>query len=403
MTSDDAILEIVNIIETEIENYEIDHDICLKNKVIAEAINVTPSDISRFRAAKCLLHLDKIIALIRFLCPEKEIDLMRKICLLTVHTNKLYIIREAMEYTSTARMLNELITIVENQLASENKENKELAKIYKIAHAFQSKSSSYDELLYQIENIIPARNYARLFAKIIKCILLHYKKEFAHMERVYNEAEVLLNNLDFEDDFILRSYKIRLIEIKSIIALNVYSDLQTARKLANQVIESEICAVFKVHSYYTLGQTYLFDDYNKCMTYYKKYHDLLLLDGREKSAKIVREQDMVFAKIVHGRELETITTTDVSELGHLEARWGDRDKALALLERSEKEQGESVYKFYYKALAERDPRKLFESLILFINSGLKFYANLVHRDLTKFEDSTWGFIAETTIKNLTYK
>lgn len=403
MASQDAILEIVNILETEIENYEIANDVYLKNKIIADAIGVTPSDVSRFRSAKCLLHLDKIIALIRFLCPEKECALMRKICLLTLNTNKLYIIREAMEYASTAHMLDVLLAIVKDQLVSENKENKELAKIYKIVYLYLDKSVSNDELLKQIESTVPTRNHARLLAKILKCYLLHYKKEFAHMERIFDEAELLLNTLDFEDDFILRSYKIRLIELKSVIALNVYSDLETARKLANQVIQSEICAVFKVHSYYTLGKSYLYDDYEKCMAYYQKYHDLLLLDGREDSAKIVRERDMIFAKIIHGHGLDANSPIDLSELGHWEARWGNRDKALELLSRAEKEQGESVYKFYYKALAERDPKLLFEALIKFINTGLKFYAHLVLKDLANFEDKTWEFVAKTTIDNIGIK
>jgi len=393
---------IVKIIETEIENYEIAHDTTLKNNIIAKIMHVTPSEVTRFRNGDKMLHLDKIIKLIRFLCPHKELELMYEICNLVLETEKPYIIREAMEYCSTARFLDVLDKIIENQLMEGNKENKELAKVYSLVMRYQQTRRNFDDVFYDIEHTIPSRVCSKLLLKSIKCLILQHKKEFSHMERILREAETLFDELDCEDDFILNSYKVRFTEIKATVALNVYSDFKKARKLAKRVIDSDICAIFKVHSYYTIGNSYLFDDYDATMNYFKQYYDLLLLDGRTESAKIVKEQDMVFAKIVHGQELETIKTSDISEIAHLEARWGDKQKALKLIEQAVKEQGMSVFKQYYKALALDDPVLLYESLITFINSGLKFYANLVHRDLLKF-GGNWGTIAEIALKNLTFK
>jgi hypothetical protein len=104
--------------------------------------------------------------------------------------------------------------------------------------------------------------------------------------------------------------------------------------------------------------------------------------GRTSEVKIVDENDLPFINNVWNKHSEQPKTNDISEKAHYEAKNGDKNLALEMVDKAIENDGASGFKLYYKALATGDKTLFMQSLIFFVTKkGDKFYANLPYKHL----------------------
>lgn len=172
-------------------------------------------------------------------------------------------------------------------------------------------------------------------------------------------------------------------ELESRILLFHENNPEKAREVANKIIFSEIGARLVSQSYYIIGMSFLYSDYDKCISNILKYRDMNYDIGRHDQVELIDNHDIPFIKNYWTKYLHRPETSDISEIAHYEARKGNSGESLTLLEKAIEVDGESGFKLYYKGLATNDPNDFMESLIMFVKKGDKFFAQLPYERLKK--------------------
>lgn len=390
---------IINFICKLKDDYEVANNTTITYAKLAEISGCSEAAINKYRNREAEIPFLNVLRLVRFFAPDREEEIMNEICLIMLKYGRLDNIRWSMEYCSATRLLDTLKIIVDSQLKVTNAKNKEWAKLYDISYKFQKDNKQFKTLFKDLEYIHPTFVETKAFYCLLKAIFLYMFGEMKHLNRIIEEAQGYL--LKIKNGYIKYNYSVRLDELLAIKYLYLDVDLPKSTYHANNVLNSKIGLNYSAHSNHILATTFLLADYDKSLYYYDRYIKYLSENGRLESAKAVEHQDKVYLKIIHGIDLDSISTHDISELAHLEARWGDKKKALALLEEAEKLQGKSLYKEHYRAIALNDPDLLFEVLVKFIDSGNKLHAHVVLKDLQKH--FIYWKLGKTLLDNLTIK
>lgn len=351
---------------------------------LANELGVDSSTFSHFFNYKQELNFCNILGAIRYLNPENEESLMAEIINLLVDEDQKMPIRHSMEYLSTSGNLDLLEQVINSQLKSTNKENRDWAEAYLLSTKYQKGTQDDTSLITEINNLKPKFLETRLFLDILKLNLFYRMGHLTVFSELAPQIEKQV--LKIKSDFIRCHYLARISEILSKTHLLVFNNTKKARFYANNLLNAEyICANFKYNSYYIVGMSYFFENYEECVKYLETYVTHLEKYGkhrREERINNVVNSDIVFAKILWGEDLENFSTSDILEKAHYECRYGDKTKALEIL----KTFGDKENPFYlcYKGMATDNPQLIFESAVKLVAKGQKFFANIPMMQLEKF-------------------
>lgn len=362
----------------------------LENKIswqeLAKVAGVSKSALSHFKKDGTELNFPSLLSIAKYIFKNNYLGTIKHWSLKLRNPQN---IRFAMEYLAVNKLVDELEEMVTYVLSNyQSRKEVDWAKAYKIQLKYL-KNIPTSAVLEEIKNFSPKSPETKVFMTILEINCRSRSREFGTMWALTTNLDKDISKL--KEDFIKESYQVRLKEIFSYVYLLHKNDPITARKFANEIISSQFCATLTAHSYYIVGMSYLFDNYDECLGNIEKYRDALKDLGRLRHVEQAENCDIPFIKNVW-KTGERPETSDIAEIAHYEAVSGDKVLAVKLLDKVISEQGESGFSLYYKAIANDDLATHMESLIYFVSKkGDRFYANLPYRYLKN--DPVFGRMA----------
>jgi transcriptional regulator with XRE-family HTH domain len=369
----------------------------MENKIswqdIAKAAGITKSALSHAKNNGTEFKFATLLKIAKFIFKKEYFSTFKQWCL---KLNNPMNLRYALEYLAVNKQTNELDELVEKILAEgPSRELLDWASAYKIQVMYQ-KFAPTSEILNAIRLYNPKSVETKTLISIIEACCKHRLREYNSMAA---SAQGLDNTIEsIKEDFIKQSFQIRVKELLSYVYLNNYNKPEKAREYALEIISSEFCATLTAHSYYIIGISYLFDNYELCLGNIQKYRDALMDLGRENYANIADQSDIPFVNNVWAKYSEPPVTSDISEIAHYEAMVGNKEKAIRLIDEVESKRGQSGFTLYQRALATGDKSLFMQSMVYFVTkAGGKFYANLPYRHLK--DDPIFAPVADLLLKD----
>lgn len=351
----------------------------ITNSEVASACGTSDATISHFFTYKNELTVTMWMLSVRFLAPEKEKYVMDILADEMIATENRLNCRLLMEYASTKRDFSLLDKLIESQKKAP-KENKDWATAYALSNQYQKRVVENEEILDSIDDYRPKTLEMKIFAMLLKANVLYMLKEYKQVLRLAQKAEVLTAAI--KNDYIKESFKMRIYELFARGYLFLHNNKDKSRFYANYVINSRFfCAEFTSHLYHILGTSFVFEDFNESLRYFKKYQDTLRDQGRIDLVKSVEETDIFFLKVLWSKSVRDNETNDVLEKMHFHARLGNREVVEELYQNVEKD---DPFALCYLGTVKNDPDTLLQSLARFIETGNKFYVQLARKELLKF-------------------
>lgn len=365
----------------------------ITNSQLADVIGVDKSLISKFFNEGTEISFKHIFNAVRYLNPIKEKEIMSQICrLLEREENK----RAALEYASTNRDMV-LFKSILNDFSKSTTINRDWAKAYQVAFEYQSNEKTYDELLVLIHHCSPKQVEAKIIVRLTEAMILYKQHKYAHLKTIANIIDGLIPLV--KNEYLRDSYYMRINELLAAVYLHS-NEMTLAREYANKIISSNLGAKFVADAYYTIGTSFLHEDFSEHIKYLSTCANMYEEQGRMDLVKIIRESNIKFAQIHWGKDIENFDSEDVSERAHYEAKWGDKEKAISLLDsllNGQDVKTESNFKKYYRGLATNNPEILLESFFGFIDNSDKLYAML---PLNALEGTPYHRMAIIAMENL---
>ena len=343
---------------------------------LAKAAGVTKGAISTFFKGTSELSFSALLGISDFLTFLTKKDLIKEWCL---HLEKPKNQKHALEYLAINQYNDELHDLITKiKVEQTNKELLEWADVYEIYYRFITEAP-LNKIKQMIREASPKTMETKTFLRIIEMNVFAILREYQSLFHVYSDIKNAIKGIN--DDYIKKCYTLRMNEIMAHINLYYLADVNMARKYANAVISSKMSAIFKAHSYYIMGMSYLFENYDETLFYITEYRKICENFGRKDLTFIVDNSDIPFIKNVWNKHTAEPQTKDLSELAHYKALNGCKQEALDLIKKAIKSEGNSDFKLYYKALATGNKIDFLNALILFTSKGERFFAQLPYRVL----------------------
>lgn len=365
-------MHFVNMVEEAI-------DLCEKKITwteLAETAGLTKSALSHWKSG-AEINFISMLKISKLVSSIFRKDILKDFC---NDLQKPKNLRHALEYLAINNYTTELEKLI--MTIREKHTNRELldwADTYEIILEFlQYREIPY--IMYRVRNFNPKTYEMKILVSFIEIYCHYFNKEYKTMMSLCKGLKESINEI--EDEFINKSYNYRMTEIEANIYLHYYNQPKKAREFAYKIINSdfELGLKFVSNSYYIVGMSYLFEDFDKCISYILAYRDICEKLGCTELVAIVDNRDIPFIYNVWRKHNECPITNDISEIAHYEALNGNRETALKLIDQSLK-QGVTGFKLYYKALATQDKNIFMQSLIIFAKNGEKFFARLPYKHL----------------------
>lgn len=197
-------------------------------------------------------------------------------------------------------------------------------------------------------------------------------------------SQSLLTQIQNIDSSYLRMAYSKRVELCLIFSSIKSNNLHIAKDAAEKLITTEVFETFPTHYNHALiylTEVYIFDDFNKSLTYIKKALKMIeegFLEENERQQRNIRST-YDFLHIYHGKTTELLFLEDPAEQAHFFARGNEaeRKQALQILDNLLLQRGElSNFQVYFKALAQNDVELMEKVKDMFYLSGDFHYVKL---------------------------
>jgi hypothetical protein len=347
-------------------------------KDIGTAVGLTKGSLSHFKNDGTEMNFHALLNVARFVFNNDYLIKFKSWCLKFNQPKNVCYALEHLAVNRHIQELDELICKIRKERFMDQK-LMEWAEGYEILSLYL-KGKEPSEVLNRVRLFTPKVLEIRVLALITEFWCRNKLREYSTMEALITGLNLSISKI--KDSYIKESYTLRLKESLAFVNLYKLNNVEVARKYAEEIISSNFCATFTTNASYLLGMSYLFDNYELCLGNILRYRELLVEMGRTSEVKIVDENDLPFINNVWNKHSEQPKTNDISEKAHYEAKNGDKNLALEMVDKAIENDGASGFKLYYKALATGDKTLFMQSLIFFVTKkGDKFYANLPYKHL----------------------
>lgn len=356
---------------------------------LADIAKLSKSELSHFKKGielnfRSLFNISELVSKIT------KKDILKNWC---VNLERPKNLKCALEYLALNKYTDELSELI-NKIRNEhtNRELLDWADAYEILLLYLNKQST-KEILHNIRNYNAKTLETELLRVFIELYCLYSNHEYQLLQKLSDGLEESLHNI--KDDYIRDSYEMRIKELKSKTLLYYFNKPDEARKLAEEIISANIGAKFSANSYYTIGMSMLFVNYEECIGNILKYREICESLGQAEEVDIVDNHDIPFVKNVWKKHTQAPQTRDISEIAFYYAGQGNYAKASEIADEAIARDGETGFKVYYKALAENDPQLHLKSIIIFAKQGDRFYAQLPYQHIK--DDANLKMLADTLL------
>lgn len=360
---------------------------CLDKKItwteVAKKTGLTTSAISHIRndgiEPNFITALNLVKLAVELSGKNDYVDAFSDLCLKFERPQN---IRCAFEFLASHGKLNhleKLIDLVKRKYNSRsNHYLNDWAEIYSILLIYKRNPEDFS-YIHQLRTYSPRQLETKILSVLLEIYYLYLRQEYSSMLTLSESIEGCLNNI--KDPYIQSSFSHRLFQMLAYAHLYIFDDPQKARHYAQKIISNNFSADLAIDSYYIVGMSFFFEDCDKCLAYLNKYVELLEQRGRYDLADEIKKNDIPFVQAHWGRPQSSEENVALSEKAHYEAKWGNKEIALRLIEECLVLEGISPFKLYYKGLATGEANLFLESLIIFSKKGNKFYAKLPYEYL----------------------
>ncbi|WP_242224558.1 AimR family lysis-lysogeny pheromone receptor [Bacillus cereus group sp. BfR-BA-01380] len=358
-------------------------DLCLAgitNNKLASSWGISPSgvsDVFKGRRQMRFSYLSTSLALLNK-GIKTESEFISKYAEIAKPKNK----REIMEYLSLRGDFQSLNKIIEKEKESKTSVNKEWANVYDLIY------KRYTEKVELLEfyNLMREKNKKtntlemKVLIDLLLCQLLY---QTGNHELISNKMDEINSNIKLiSNKFIEKTFDLRLKEAEVVLLLR-NGNIEEARNKCKEMIS--VCQLNHYYllpqaiAYFKLGESYIFEDYEKSKKYLLKAYTLF--DGLD-YAGITEKRKMFqytlsFLKIYHGKEMDTLKDVHKAELAFLKIRQGFKEEAERMLMELKDENGElSAIQTVYLAMARDSKTLMKDALESLLQKGDIFYSQL---------------------------
>ncbi|MFE9082178.1 AimR family lysis-lysogeny pheromone receptor [Bacillus mobilis] len=292
-------------------------------------------------------------------------------------------LREAMEYLSSRGEFSLLKSVVESEIDSPNKENREWAGVYELILKRYTEKTKPKDFYAMIENKNRRAKTTemQILTELLLCQALYQNKNYRSLFDRLSEVEKDIN--DIKNKFIKNSFMIRYKEAVGVISLQRGYAAET-RSVCKDVINAYENDISFVIPYITaigkLGESYFFEDYEKAKFFLEK--GIALLDDFSEVGLLKKKEmfqyTLNFLKMFHLKDTEGLERLlGDAGMAYFRCRQGNYEEAEQLLMKIERKNGKlTSFETFYLGLARNDRELLKKSLEMFEESGNIFYSKL---------------------------
>lgn len=290
--------------------------------------------------------------------------------------------REIMEYLSLRGDFDSLKVIVDQEKESKTAINREWSNVYDLIH---KRFTEKVELL-EFYNLMREKNKKtsclemKVLIDLLLCQLLYQTGNHNLISDKMIEIQSNIN--DISNEFIEKTFDLRLKEAEAVLLLR-NGNIIEARKKCNEMLS--VCELNPYYllpnamAYFKLGESYIFEDYEKSKKYLLKAYEVLDdLDyvGVEEKKKMF-QYTLSFLKIYHSKELDTLNEIHTAEMAFLKIRQGLKKEAEQMLIELKKETGSlSAIQTVYLAMAQDNESLMKEAHENLLRKGDIFYSQM---------------------------
>ncbi|KQL18818.1 AimR family lysis-lysogeny pheromone receptor [Cytobacillus solani] len=304
--------------------------------------------------------------------------------------------KAAMEFMLLKNKLDDLDKYIRTKVSKwDNKSAKKWAKVYSIISEYERNPTDHLKTLKKIRGISGSDKELEILLKLVEANIFYRivadNSSYLHeMSRLLFEIKDHIGNTK---DFLYEAFSCRLNDLMSKNLLYVKSDVNKARQYAKKNIYQNICPLFKANALYLIGVSNMFESYEICLQYTKKAIDTYRVAGHDKYANDLERSAVPLIKAHFGVKYDE-ETKDLSEIAHYEAKWGDKQKSKKIINKLIEDSGETMYRLYYKGMAEENEEALFKSLTQFLKIGDNFFAQFPLNQLRRSSNTNMRTMAE---------
>lgn len=292
--------------------------------------------------------------------------------------NKPSNICQGLELASNNRFFDEMRHLIEEGHKDRNVMVNEFAKYYEYLYKWQNcniqPTDLYEAVRFEKGNFPETK----ILLRLMEMYALYAQEEYSFLLASAGNLQAAIDQL--EDEYFKLVFSAKLSEMLMISNLYVLNKPKTARKYAKSVLNAPVGLGFKVAAYDTVADSYLFEDYDKLMKYYKKarqyYAKLKRVDGVDSV-----DSNIEFAKVMWDK-VDSAEFHFTNKLAHALYLSKNNQKEQAKLVLSDADKEDRVYKYVYGCVYTHK-QSLWDSLITFVKTGDKFYANMPKLELLK--------------------
>lgn len=353
-----------------------DHDYLTYN-MVAEMIDGTKDDMSKFHTNKRQLSFRKFLRMSYVLHPDDQKEVFDGWCL---RFNTTEAIKQSFEYASITRNKELLKTLID-KYSDDNSLSKHVA-IYTILHDFYTNKIGAKDLISRLDKVGQLKGELVILSDIIKCYNYYSIENYSLMLATAKEAEKEINKLGDRQLFIKECYLHRIAEVIGHVSRHL-NDIESARFYANLIINADICAKTVAGAYYILGMTYLPEDEEKAIKYLQTRYDITKTLGEQDIENNAR-RDLDFAKLYLNIQLDADADPILLRLQNNEGS----EFELKLIREAVFQQGDDEFLVFLCAIAKNSLEKMHECRKYFFKQGNYFFTSMAAREAKKLGESS---------------
>ncbi|WP_404452275.1 AimR family lysis-lysogeny pheromone receptor [Virgibacillus necropolis] len=288
---------------------------------------------------------------------QTVLNLVRKLCM---QSNENEIMKKGLEFLYMNGFYEDLQLLIDKNIKSKSKSNNQWAAAYQLMLDRKLNRLSPPEIIHRVTTLQSEEPGIICLIEFLK-ISTHYDmRNFGKLGDFLDKQPYLFAAVD--DPFLLSFFNIRLCEILFTYYW-VRNELIMARKYAFRVLNLTQNPRTKAAININLALTYTFDTYKQGMYHLQEATKVAKKHGLMDIIYKIQNNNIPFISAHHGR-VEGVSTSDPSELAHIEIAKGNHKKAEDILR---KLSFDSPFQQYYLGLATNDKDLLHQSHNNFIN------------------------------------
>ncbi|MFH7833930.1 AimR family lysis-lysogeny pheromone receptor [Bacillus luti] len=312
---------------------------------------------------------------------------LRRACLLE-YCNKIKgnkNLKIGLEFVHARGEFDLMETLIKKAELSKDDVTKEWAEVYRILYKRSKENLVGKSLLTEVEKkrkTIKGTEMS-LLLDIIYCYGIYDISDFRFLSSYACDVkEKIENEIPQKEKFLKQSFTIKINESIHATYLSLCK-IKEAREYTSYLMkylgEPGKYPIAQASALNVLGESYIFEDYNKSKIYLEQALYALgdTFNDKMKNKKICIMNTLNFLNLYHGKDLDALYLADPAEIAFLEIRKGNKAKAIEILNRLEKENGKlSAFQLCYMGIAKEDRKLIEKSLNEFEKLGNIFYTQL---------------------------